>query len=672
MYVSLGTSDTMRCGGWTNTSVRPRSSVTFSARHAAGIPHRATGPRRGQGRRPKTPDAVAAGVRCRRSTTSSPRRSRSCRPRRPRSSCASSRRSLKKRKIQLTGYLVAMVVWLVGMIFALVYYGTHDGFVGWVFLVPFALVGADPVRVRQVGRAGVGKPRCRGTEHGAAEAGRRPAKPVPGVCILGDATSGPVRSALIPSRRAAAARSPRTPRSTGAAQRARRRSRGTTDRDAQDRPRRPARAMLATSPPGDLRLFVVEQRGAIRIIDNETLLPDAVPRPQRRRGGPVAAGGEQGLLGLAFHPKYATNGAVLRLLHARPPGNALRDVVARCSVSADRSRTSPNPTCAEVLSIPDFAGNHNGGMIEFGQDGYLYIGTGDGGGGGDPQAAPRRTLERAARQDPAHRRRHHERPARSTASRPTTRSRRRRRSPRSSCSACATRGAGRSTARPATCGSATSARAASRSSTVAAARAAEGREPRLEHVRGRRVLPTAPCTQPAREGDRRRTSALHADGWDVDHRRPGLSRHAATPTSSAGTSTRDYGDGRRRQGAPQGRRHARDRRPPGLVPGEPGEHPRGRARRALRDHHRRDDLPASRPAREDAGRPRPRRRRLARARLGLGAAACGGGHEKAKDAGPVDAAPPDAFVLPPCANPVSGTTVTLRKVADTVGAARSS
>jgi len=49
--------------------------------------------------------------------------------------------AVTKRKIQLTGYLVAMVVWLAGMIGALAYYGTHDGFVGWVFLVPFGLVG---------------------------------------------------------------------------------------------------------------------------------------------------------------------------------------------------------------------------------------------------------------------------------------------------------------------------------------------------------------------------------------------------------------------------------------------------------------------------------------------------------------------------------------------------
>jgi hypothetical protein len=50
--------------------------------------------------------------------------------------------ALRKRKIQLTGYLTAMGVWLLGMVFALVYAGGHDGFIAWVFLVPFGLVGA--------------------------------------------------------------------------------------------------------------------------------------------------------------------------------------------------------------------------------------------------------------------------------------------------------------------------------------------------------------------------------------------------------------------------------------------------------------------------------------------------------------------------------------------------
>jgi hypothetical protein len=49
--------------------------------------------------------------------------------------------ALKKRKLQLTGYIVAMITWLIGMVFALAYFGISDGFVGWIFLVPFALVG---------------------------------------------------------------------------------------------------------------------------------------------------------------------------------------------------------------------------------------------------------------------------------------------------------------------------------------------------------------------------------------------------------------------------------------------------------------------------------------------------------------------------------------------------
>ena len=136
-------------------------------------------------------------------------------------------------------------------------------------------------------------------------------------------------------------------------------------------------AMLATSPPNDGRLFVVEQGGRIRIFENEML--KTTPFLDVTNVAGFAAGGEQGLLGLAFHPNYANN----RLFYVfYTLGNA--NVVAKYTQSA----TDPNvadPASAEVLlSIPDFASNHNGGMMEFGADGYLYIGTGDGGGGGDP------------------------------------------------------------------------------------------------------------------------------------------------------------------------------------------------------------------------------------------------------------------------------------------------
>ncbi len=137
-------------------------------------------------------------------------------------------------------------------------------------------------------------------------------------------------------------------------------------------------ALLVTSPPRDPRLFVVGRGGQIRIIETNTINTDPFFDLDTAITN-LAAGGEQGLLGLAFHPEYSCNGEFYIFYTT-----SNTDVIARCTVSA----TDPNKAnnaCTTVLSIPDFAGNHNGGMIEFGNDGYLYIGTGDGGGGGDPR-----------------------------------------------------------------------------------------------------------------------------------------------------------------------------------------------------------------------------------------------------------------------------------------------
>ena len=139
-------------------------------------------------------------------------------------------------------------------------------------------------------------------------------------------------------------------------------------------------AMLVTAPLLDPRRFVVERSGAIRIFVDDQLLP----APFIDVSNDIRAGGEQGLLGLAFHPKYATNGLFF-IYYTTNTAN----VVARCSVSANPNIA--NPGCTPVISVPDFAGNHNGGMIEFGPDGFLYIGTGDGGGGGDPQRTAQNT-----------------------------------------------------------------------------------------------------------------------------------------------------------------------------------------------------------------------------------------------------------------------------------------
>ncbi|HEX8110582.1 MAG TPA: PQQ-dependent sugar dehydrogenase, partial [Kofleriaceae bacterium] len=145
-------------------------------------------------------------------------------------------------------------------------------------------------------------------------------------------------------------------------------------------------AVLVTAPPGDDRLFVVEQRGAIRIYRGEVLAPQPFLDLSAAAGGPVVAGGELGLLGLAFHPDYAHNRALFVFYTAHKlgdPAHPYMDVVARYQASAaDPDRA--DPTGHVVLAIDDFAATHNGGMIEFGPDGYLYIGTGDGGGEGDP------------------------------------------------------------------------------------------------------------------------------------------------------------------------------------------------------------------------------------------------------------------------------------------------
>ena len=134
-------------------------------------------------------------------------------------------------------------------------------------------------------------------------------------------------------------------------------------------------ATVATSPPSDGRLFVLEQGGRIRIFQNDQL----VATPFLDISGDIAAGGEQGLLGLAFHPQYACNGTFYVWYTT---SNA--DVLARFKVSASDPNKADPASKQVLLSIPDFASNHNGGMLEFGADGYLYVGTGDGGGGGDP------------------------------------------------------------------------------------------------------------------------------------------------------------------------------------------------------------------------------------------------------------------------------------------------
>jgi glucose/arabinose dehydrogenase len=127
---------------------------------------------------------------------------------------------------------------------------------------------------------------------------------------------------------------------------------------------------------GTGRLFVVEQTGAIRIMDGETV----VDEPFLDVGEAIVAGGEQGLLGLAFHPDYRRNGRFF-INYTDVNGDT---VVAEVRTSDDPNRAEER-SVRPLLQIDQPFSNHNGGQLAFGPDGYLYIGTGDGGSGGDPQ-----------------------------------------------------------------------------------------------------------------------------------------------------------------------------------------------------------------------------------------------------------------------------------------------
>ncbi len=124
---------------------------------------------------------------------------------------------------------------------------------------------------------------------------------------------------------------------------------------------------------GDSRLFIVELAGTVKIIN-----PDGAPNPTpflSLPAGTALGGAERGLLGLVFHPQYATNG-YFYICYTRDPDGAI--IVARYSVDPTNPNIALPNSALQILEIPHPSDSHNGGTLRFGPDGYLYIGVGDG------------------------------------------------------------------------------------------------------------------------------------------------------------------------------------------------------------------------------------------------------------------------------------------------------
>jgi glucose/arabinose dehydrogenase len=133
---------------------------------------------------------------------------------------------------------------------------------------------------------------------------------------------------------------------------------------------------VSVTHAGDNRLFITLQAGQIVIFDGTRILP----QPFLDIRSLVTSGNERGLLSVAFHPHYAENG----LFYVNYTNLSGDTVVARYAVSpSDPNRANPS-SAVPILGVTQPFQNHNGGQLQFGPDGYLYIGMGDGGSGGDP------------------------------------------------------------------------------------------------------------------------------------------------------------------------------------------------------------------------------------------------------------------------------------------------
>ena len=137
---------------------------------------------------------------------------------------------------------------------------------------------------------------------------------------------------------------------------------------------------IKQSPDATNRFFVVEQQGVIKVFDNSSTASSSATFLDIK--SKVTSTGELGLLGLAFHPDFATNG-YFYVNYTRP--NPLQTVIARYKATSTTANTADASSETILLTYNQPFANHNGGSLQFGKDGFLYIAAGDGGSSGDPQ-----------------------------------------------------------------------------------------------------------------------------------------------------------------------------------------------------------------------------------------------------------------------------------------------
>lgn len=134
---------------------------------------------------------------------------------------------------------------------------------------------------------------------------------------------------------------------------------------------------IAHANDGSGRIFIVEQRGKIRVLEQGRLRPEPLLDLEKR----VKSGGERGLLGLAFHPRFKDNG--LFYVNYTRTEQGLKTFISEFRV--DKKGHASAESERVLLRFAQPYGNHNGGHLAFGPDGYLYISVGDGGSANDPQ-----------------------------------------------------------------------------------------------------------------------------------------------------------------------------------------------------------------------------------------------------------------------------------------------